>query len=79
MLTWGRISAAALASNVDPPQHAALSEWMRRAAEAVFVTAGADATFSARLVGALKDAGPENVAGDVHAPYPPKRETCKPR
>jgi len=65
---FGGIAAAALAHYVDPPEHAALFERICRAAEAVFATAGADATFGARLVGALKDAGLENVAGEVHAP-----------
>ena len=68
---FGGVVAAALAHYADPPEDAALLERIYRAVEAVLAAAGGDANFGARLIGGLKDAGLENVAGEVHTPVVP--------
>jgi 2-polyprenyl-3-methyl-5-hydroxy-6-metoxy-1,4-benzoquinol methylase len=62
------VASAALARYVDPPEHAELFERIFRAVEAAFAAAGADAGVGAWLIGALKDAGLQNVAAELHVP-----------
>jgi SAM-dependent methyltransferase len=64
----GGLMAATLARYTDPPEYAPLIERTARAISAVLAAAGGDANFGARLVGAFKDAGLVNIAGEVHAP-----------
>ena len=59
---------AALAHYVDPPEHAPRYERTIRAAAAVFIAAGGDPNFGARLVRMLTDAGLVNIAAETHAP-----------
>jgi SAM-dependent methyltransferase len=53
---------------IDPPELAAVDQRITRATEAVFAAVGANASFGARLIGALNDAGLKNIAGVVHTP-----------
>ena len=65
---FGELRAAALAHYVDPPEHAALFERIYRAVKTVFAAVGSDASFGARLIGELSDAGLETIAAEIHAP-----------
>jgi SAM-dependent methyltransferase len=68
---FGGAMAAALARYFDPPGHARLAQRVMRAVEALFAAAGADACFGTRLIGGLKAAGLEDVAGALHTPLVP--------
>jgi SAM-dependent methyltransferase len=67
----GGIMTAALARYVDPPEDAPLFERMFCEVEAAFTAVGRDVNLGSRLIGLLKDAGLENIAGEVHAPLLP--------
>jgi SAM-dependent methyltransferase len=58
----------ALSRYVDPPEHAELWERAFRALDALWAQAGADASFGARLPGALAEAGLERVGAELHTP-----------
>jgi len=68
---FGGTTAATLARYADPLEDAPLLERIFHAVEAVFTAVGGDAGFGRRLIGALKDAGLENIAGEVHTPLEP--------
>jgi hypothetical protein len=59
---------ATMAHYADPPEQADALERLFRAAAALFVAAGADRNYGARLIAELKRAGLQNVAGEIHAP-----------
>jgi 2-polyprenyl-3-methyl-5-hydroxy-6-metoxy-1,4-benzoquinol methylase len=64
---FGGAMAAALARHTVPREHAALVERMYSAAESVFASVGADASFGAQLVDSLGSAGLEQIGGEIHA------------
>jgi hypothetical protein len=66
---FGGAMASALARYTHPPDHAALVERLARALDALFAARGADASFGARLPGALREAGLTNVAAELRAPF----------
>ena len=67
-IDFGGVMAAAMAHYVDPPEHAPLYERTVRAIEAAFAAAGGDASFGARLVRTLTDAGLVHVAAEARTP-----------
>jgi SAM-dependent methyltransferase len=58
----------ALMPYVDPPEHAELLARIARAGEALVGVAGADPGLGPRLPSALREAGLEDVGGEVHSP-----------
>lgn len=67
-IDFGGAMAAAIARYVSPSEEAPLFERLFRAVEAVFRSVRADASFGARLLGALQRAGLHNLGADVFAP-----------
>jgi hypothetical protein len=65
---FGGPMATALARYTYPSDNSAVIERLYRAVEAIFASAGADASFGTRLAGALEAAGFEEVGGELHAP-----------
>lgn len=68
---FGGVMSAALAHHLHPPEHSALFERMLNASASVLTNAAADASLRGRITGALKDAGLQNIAGEVHSPILP--------
>jgi len=62
---FGGAMIETLVNYTDPPEHAPLYERIGRAVVAVFTAAGGDATFGARLVRALKNAGLVSIAAEA--------------
>jgi hypothetical protein len=65
-LDLGGAMAAALPRYFWPAENIVPAERVYRALDALFSSAGADASFGPRLPGALKEAGLENVGGEAH-------------